>query len=108
MTYEKDIFRVLHEAGDNGLSVRKVVRHVFNARNSFFQSADKNEISQAVQRYLAYHSRNSGDTGEKVGYGRYRLNLKSKKTKAVLVKFFGEKSEEKKTDRTQELSLNLF
>ena len=98
MTYEKDIFKVLQEAGDGGLSVRKIARHVF----------DKDEISQAVQRYLAYHSRSSNDTIEKVGYGRYRLNLKSRKTKLKLQEYFTEKDEEKKPGPAQELSLNLF
>ena len=108
MTYEKDIFMVLKEAGDNGLSVRKVGRHVFYARNTLFLSADTNAISQAVQRYLAYHSRNNDDTIEKVGYGLYRLNFKSKKTKQLLLKLSGEKTEEKKPARTQELTLDLF
>lgn len=108
MTYEKDIFKVLQEAGDGGLSVRKIARHVFNANNSFFQSADKDEISQAVQRYLAYHSRSSNDTIEKVGYGRYRLNLKSRKTKLKLQEYFTEKDEEKKPGPAQELILDLF
>lgn len=108
MTYEKDIFKVLQEAGDGGLSVRKIARHVFNANNSFFQSTDKDEISQAVQRYLAYHSRSSNDTIEKVGYGRYRLNLKSRKTKLKLQEYFTEKDEEKKPGPAKELSLDLF
>lgn len=36
MRFEKDILLILIEAGDNGLSVNKISRHVFNTHNSFF------------------------------------------------------------------------
>ena len=34
LNYDKEIWRVLTEAGMNGLSVQKIARHVFNASNN--------------------------------------------------------------------------
>lgn len=106
MKYEKDIFIVLQEAGDSGLSVRKIARHVLNARNSFFDTESKETISRAVQRYLTYHSRRSDDTVEKVGYATYRLNTRSKAVKELRLKFSD--TNEEKTKKVEDRSLSLF
>jgi hypothetical protein len=107
MSYEKDIFNVLQEAGDTGLTVRKIVRHIYNAHNSFFETASESDISRAVQRYLTYHSKRPGDTIVKVGYGRYRLNMRSSATKELMLKFDdGDSSPAAKP--AKDMSLDLF
>lgn len=106
MSYEKDIFTVLKEAGDAGLTVRKIARHIFNAHNSFFETASKEEIRGAVQRYLTNHSKRQNDTIEKVGWGTYRLNRKSKVTKELMLKFSNDAPDEQpKPVKDQSLSL---
>ena len=37
MKYEQDIIRLLYEAGDDGLSVKKMVMHVYNLHNGLFE-----------------------------------------------------------------------
>ena len=46
MQYDKEILRVLAEAGNEGLSVQKVSRHVFNACNSLFNSSKSRRRTQ--------------------------------------------------------------
>lgn len=106
MTYEKDIIIVLKEAGTAGLSVRKIARHIFNAHNSFFETASQDDIRTAVQRYLTYHSRRPNDIIEKVGYGTYRLNQRSKSTKELMFKFADDdENDSPKPKKDQSLSL---
>ena len=44
MNYDREILRVLVEAGSEGLSVQKISRHVHYACNSFFNVIDFDEI----------------------------------------------------------------
>lgn len=108
MSYEKDIFTVLREAGPAGLSVKKIARHVFNAHNGLFESASESEISGAVQRYLAYHSKRPKDTIEKVSRGRYRLNMKSRCTKELMLKFSDDDCDNRPSQPVKDQSLSLF
>ena len=57
MQYDKEILRVLAEAGDEGLSVQNISRHVFNACNSFFNPIDQDEVRRYVQSYLLKNSK---------------------------------------------------
>lgn len=108
MTYEKDIFIVLKEAGAAGLSVRKIARHIYNAHNSFFETASKEDIHRAVQRYLDYHSKRQRGPIEKVSYGTYRLNMKSKTTRELMLKFDDDDNETACSKPIKDQSLNLF
>ena len=58
MKYEKEILLFLAEAGNNGLSVKKIARHVYNASNNFFEELDFQEVHNAVQQYLTRNSKN--------------------------------------------------
>ena len=53
---EADILQVLAEAGTEGLSVRKVARHVYNARHTMFDDLDYGSLHASVSRYLRYHA----------------------------------------------------
>ena len=44
MEFDKEILRILMEAGTEGLSLQKVARHVFNAFNSFFNQLFSSEL----------------------------------------------------------------
>lgn len=52
MRFEKDILLILIEAGDNGLSVNKISRHVFNTHNSFFLPLDYEKVHSEVLQCL--------------------------------------------------------
>ncbi len=106
MTYEKDIFNVLSEAGDSGLSARKIARHVFNVNNSFFNDVSEDDVRLTVRRYLYSHSRKPGDMIEQVGHGVYRLNARSQVTMELFLQF--EDDEEPQSKPKEDKSLSLF
>ena len=67
MNYDKEIWRVLTEAGMNGLSVQKIARHVFNASNNFFETVTFEEVHAYVQQYLLKNSKNPDSIIESTG-----------------------------------------
>lgn len=50
--YETEIIRVLHAAGQEGLSVQKISLHVRNACSSLFEPLDMEEVHRYVQAWL--------------------------------------------------------
>lgn len=75
------IIKVLDEAGDKGLPISKIVRHVYNSSNNLFDKIDMKDVRSAVIKFLHEHSRNTF-FGEplftKIGSrGFYRINRKS-------------------------------
>ena len=78
MRYEKEIVDVLAKAGNNGLSVKKIARHVFNASNSFFEVLDFSEVHQQVQRCLLRNRRSCCDS--KIPYISFALYCKKTRT----------------------------
>jgi hypothetical protein len=107
MAYEAAIIKVLKEAGSEGLSVKKIAYHVFNSTNSLFEPLSKTDIQQSVQQYLAYHSKKPKDTIEKVGRGRYRLNMKSKRVQIFLARLADDNGDSLRVI-PKDLSLSLF
>ena len=109
MKYEKEILLFLAEAGNNGLSVKKIARHVYNASNNFFEELDFQEVHNAVQQYLTRNSKNRDSLIEKVGpRGIYRLNTNSPISQQMMFDFFQEEEEEEQQKPTEDLSLSLF
>lgn len=106
LTYEKDIFNVLSEAGDCGLSAKKIARHVFNVNNSFFNEVSEDDVKQTVRRYLYSHSRKPSDMIEQVGHGVYRLNVRSQAAVELFLQF--EDDEEPQPKPKEDKSLSLF
>lgn len=80
MIYEKEIVKILFEAGDNGLNISKISHHVFNLVNSLFKPVSYSDIHKMVYRYVYYHS-TSDDMFVIVSYGVYRLNKSNKRVK---------------------------
>ena len=52
MSYDQEILHILLEAGDNGLSVRKITQHLYNRNNTFFERADFDELHRIVAKTL--------------------------------------------------------
>ena len=88
MNYTQYIIEVLCEAGNTGLSVRKIALHVYNSVNSFFAPADFDDVHRCVQAWLL---RNSRQTDALVcrctRRGYYRLNLASACARQMLLRF---------------------
>ncbi|MBQ6652334.1 MAG: hypothetical protein IJM81_02920 [Prevotella sp.] len=109
MNYESEILRVLTEAGGEGLSIKKISRHVFNACNSFFAPADYEEVHAYVARYLVAHAQNANSIIEKTDIrGIYRLNMDMPESQQLRLQFF--EGDEDNTPQFSEIdqSLPLF
>ncbi|MBR4920179.1 MAG: hypothetical protein IKZ62_02530 [Prevotella sp.] len=111
MTYDQQILKVLTEAGEHGVSVQAVAKHVYNMNCTFFTQPDYEEIRSYVQQFLLRNSKSSLSIIENTGRrGYYRLNTEgSADARQMMLQFREEKIEEKEEEKPQQdLSLDLF
>lgn len=109
MNYEKDIIRILKEAGRGGLSVRKIATHVYNAHTGFFETPDFEEVVRRVYSFLRYHSQNRDSIIEHTGrWGVYRLNMKSLRMRQLMLQFKDNTDEQETPPPVPDRSLSLF
>ena len=108
--YEQEILNILTSAGDKGLKVDKIARHVFNNCNSFFETHSLEEIRQCVAAFLQKNSRTSDGLVEKIQWGIYKLNKNSFEARQLLMQFAEDNEEKEKRTRTvdDDRSLTLF
>ena len=86
MKYDRLIIEILMEAGSDGLTVRKVSRHVFNAVNGLFDEAD----------IEAVHKK----------HGSYALNRRTAAGRALIERLLSEETDQPKPQGSvQELSI---
>jgi DNA repair protein RadC len=112
MEFDKEILRILMEAGTEGLSLQKVARHVFNAFNSFFNPLNYEDVHKYVAQYLLKNSKRMDSLIEKTDMrGYYRLNMDNQQSQQLMLQF---REEQKTNNQNEELpknedrSLNLF
>lgn len=75
MNYGREINRVLAEAGDKGLSMKKITMHVYNHVNGLFCSVDFEDVRREVVNYVNRTVRQNNSFIERTGErGVYRLN----------------------------------
>ena len=111
MTYDQQILQVLTEAGECGVSVQAIAKHVYNMNCTFFVQPDFEEIRTYVQQYLLRNSKSQQSLIESTGRrGYYRLNTEgSADARQLLLQFRDEKEEETDEEKPQQdLSLDLF
>lgn len=88
MNCEKEILKVLYESGGQGLSVKKICVHVYNAQNSLFDTLSYDDIRKSVVSFL---QRNSGKTTSLLlrtsVRGHYRINLNSNTARQLVLQF---------------------
>lgn len=111
MTYDQQILQVLTEAGECGVSVQAIAKHVYNMNCTFFVQPDFEEIRTYVQQYLLRNSKSQQSLIESTGRrGYYRLNTEgSDDARQLLLQFRDEKEEETEEEKPQQdLSLDLF
>ena len=85
--YEKQILKILTDAGDKGLKVAKIARHVYNDCNSLFETQSFEEVHQAVLAFLNNNAKTKEPLIEKVKWGVYRINRNSKKFRQLILEF---------------------
>lgn len=111
MGYDKQILQILTEAGQSGVSVQTIAKHVYNMNCTFFAQPDYDEIRTYVQQYLLRNSKSQQSLIESTGRrGYYRLNTEgSADARQLLLQFCDEKEEEREEEMPQQdLSLDLF
>jgi len=110
MNREKEILRILAEAGTDGLVVRKISRHVYNACNSFFNPISFDEVNAYVTGYLARNSRNPNSIIEKTNTrGVYRLDFGSSEIQQLMLEFSDKRNDCVQRELSEEdQSLSLF
>lgn len=108
MEYDKQILKILVEAGEAGLSVQKISRHVFNACNSLFNSIDYADVHDYVLQYLQRNSKNPNSIITRAdSRGIYRINPVSDDGQQLILQFSNTPVEEEPKP-TEDLSLSLF
>lgn len=80
MNYEQIVFDILLEAGERGLPIRKIARHVHNSVNTFFDQKSYEEVKVDIRKFVKKNSQNSYSLLERTSVrGYYRLNKNSEK-----------------------------
>ena len=78
MSYEQEIKELLFEAGKEGLSAKKIARHIFNKHNGLFETTPYDEVYKAVQYCIAKNNKSAKPFIEKAErWGYYKLTEKS-------------------------------
>lgn len=63
------------EAGDEGLSLKKIAMHVYNSNNNLFEKPDFNKIYSSIAQYLSKQSKMSDGMVKRIGTkGVYAIN----------------------------------
>lgn len=112
MKYERQLLKVLSEASEKGISVRSIVKHVYNQNCTLFVQPDLQEIHNCVQRYLLKKSKGERSLIERTNRrGYYRLNTLNNADARQLMLEFREQTldkEEKEEKPQVDFSLSLF
>ena len=111
MNYDQQILKVLTEAGERGIGVQTIAKHIYNMNRTFFFQPDFEEIRSYVQQYLLRNSKSQQSLIESTGRrGYYRLNTSGSADARQLMLQFTDRQEEKEEEKpqVQDLSLSLF
>ena len=110
MTYDQQILKILTEAGERGISVQNISRHVYNLNCTFFHQPDYEEVRSYVQQYLLKNSKSQQSLIESTGQrGCYRLNTAgSQDAQQLMLLFHDEQLPVEEVRTAQDLSLDLF
>ena len=108
--YNSEILRILVEAGNEGLSVKKIARHVHNACNTLFSSVSFDEVYTYVSQYLIRNSKNADSMIARTDVrGNYRINPRNEDSQQLMLRFQDECNEKEDTPkRSVDQSLSLF
>jgi len=110
LSYDGQILKILTEAGERGIGVQTIAKHVYNMNCTFFVQPDYEDIRNYVQQYLLRNSKSPQsliEHTERRGY--YRLNTTgSSDARQLMLQFTEEHEEEEEKKPQKDLSLNLF
>ena len=108
--YNSEILRILVEAGDEGLSVKKIARHVHNACNTLFSTVSFDEVYTYVAQYLIRNSKNADSMITRTDVrGNYRINPRNEDSQQLMLQFQDECDEKENIEEPSvDQSLPLF
>lgn len=108
--YNSEILRILVEAGDEGLSVKKIARHVHNACNTLFSTVSFDEVYTYVAQYLIRNSKNADSMITRTDVrGNYRINPRNEDSQQLMLQFQDECDEKENIQESSvDQSLPLF
>lgn len=88
MNYEQEIKEILFEAGNDGLPIKIIARHIFNMHNGLFETTPLEQIYKSLQTVVAKNNKSKTPFMEKAEkWGYYRLTQKSKNDTQLLLQF---------------------
>lgn len=88
MNYDREIYKVLVEAGDAGISLQKLSRHVHNACNSLFNPIELSDVHSYVTSFVQRNSGSPTSPLERTSLrGVYRLNPHVNMTNELRLQF---------------------
>lgn len=87
---EHEIINILIEAGASGLSLQKIVLHVYNACNSFFDELTYEEVYTSVSRYLLNCTADRFSFVQRLSRGVYVLNREALQQRQLFFDFSNE------------------
>lgn len=109
MDYDREILRVLAEAGAKGLSLRKVTMHVFNRVNGLFNAVSVDDVHRYVAGYVTRTARQRGSVIEHAGErGVYRINMSCRDSNQLEFNFKSYSDEFEEEPPIEDKSLSLF
>jgi hypothetical protein len=111
VSYDQQILKILTEAGERGISVQNISRHVYDLNCTFFHQPDYEEVRSYVQQYLLKNSKSQQSLIESTGQrGYYRLNTTGSKDAQQLMLLFRDDivNDDVQPSTQQDLSLDLF
>ena len=109
MDYHQEILRILIEADCEGLSVKKIVNHVYNACNSLFAPIAYDSVYKAVVQDLITHAKKPNSLIMRTAKrGTYRIT-ENPLSNQLLLQFKEHNEEERNMEEIKkEMPLNLF
>ena len=107
--YNNEILKVLAEAGNDGLSVKKIARHVHNAHNTLFSNVSFDEVYAYVGQYLKRNSKCADSIIERTDLrGVYRINLRNEHSQQLMLQFQDEYNEKESSQEAMCLKLRVI
>lgn len=108
MNYDHQILRILIEASPQGLSVKKIARHVFNQANGFFCTVDYDSVHAYVRQYLQRQATRGNGLVRRQSHGIYQFNEQTQEGRQLMLEFKEDEEPTMQKQQPKDQSLSLF
>ena len=110
MNCEQEILIVLTEAGEKGLSVGKIAKHVYNRQNGLFCSVSFDEVRRKVASCLYKNSKSPKSIIQRMDTrGFYKIRFTADRPQQLMFDFKADEPDNQEGScNSVDLSLSLF